>query len=64
MTDCCRQWTFTDIGSRKYPINGFQLICVNSEKQIERMDLEFNSIAWGEDIGSVQCTWRNGTEVR
>lgn len=44
-------WRITGIGSKKYPIKGFNLFTLNDAQQIETVDLEFNSIAWGLDTG-------------
>lgn len=44
-------WRFTGVGSRQLPIQGFNLFDINDRKQITAISVEFNSIAWGIDIG-------------
>jgi len=39
-------WNFTGIGTGKYKIKGFNLIALDSKNMIEKVFLEFNSIAW------------------
>jgi hypothetical protein len=44
-------WRFDGIGSGVLPVRGFNYFTVNQDGQVERVDLEFNSIAWGIDQG-------------
>lgn len=45
------KWIFRQVGNRKYPVSGINIFHLNSQGQIANMDVEFNSIAWGVDIG-------------
>ncbi|KAI7323839.1 hypothetical protein KC315_g8416 [Hortaea werneckii] len=40
-------WTSSRIGTGKYEVKGFNLLEINSQYQICKSFLEFNSIAWG-----------------
>lgn len=47
------RWNIPHLGANKYPVRGINLFTVNSpaKGQIVKTDLEFSSIAWGQDIG-------------
>ncbi|KAF2170891.1 hypothetical protein M409DRAFT_18863 [Zasmidium cellare ATCC 36951] len=56
-------WVFTGIGSAKHPAAGFNLFHLKRkgpQLQVEKLFLEFDSIAWGLDTG-IQVTYPNGT---
>ncbi|KAK4501554.1 hypothetical protein PRZ48_007363 [Zasmidium cellare] len=58
-------WVFTGIGSAKYPAAGFNLFHLKRkgpQLQVEKLYLEFDSIAWGLDTG-IKVTYPNGTTV-
>ncbi|KAI6871326.1 hypothetical protein KC323_g1926 [Hortaea werneckii] len=42
-------WTFPRVGTGKYEVKGFNLFEINSQYQICKTYIEFNSIAWGLD---------------
>lgn len=44
-------WIYTAIGSAEYRIKGFHLFEVTESGQLASARLEFNSIAWGTDMG-------------
>jgi hypothetical protein len=44
-------WVFTGIGTAQYEVKGFDLFSINSNLQIEKINLEFNSLAWALDTG-------------
>ena len=43
-------WLFTGVGTKQYEVKGINIFTIN-DGQIEQIDVEFNSIAWGLDIG-------------
>lgn len=45
------KWLFRGVGSRKYPVSGINIFHLNNRNQIASMDVEFNNIAWGVNIG-------------
>lgn len=45
------QWEFNGIGSGQYRVRGVSILKVNEEKKVYYSYIEFNSIAWGLDIG-------------
>ncbi|KAI7546429.1 hypothetical protein KC331_g5623 [Hortaea werneckii] len=42
-------WTFPYVGTGEYEVKGFNLFEINSQYQICKTYIEFNSIAWGLD---------------
>lgn len=44
-------WTFFGIGTAEYEVKGFNLFSLTSDLQIQTLNLEFNSIAWGLNTG-------------
>lgn len=46
-------WLFPQVGSGQYEVKGFNLLTLNDHNQIERADIEFNSIAWGLDTQQI-----------
>ncbi|KAI6909593.1 hypothetical protein D0869_11382 [Hortaea werneckii] len=42
-------WTFPYVGTGQYEVKGFNLFEINSQYQICKTCIEFNSIAWGLD---------------
>jgi len=44
-------WNFPQVGSAQYPVKGFNYFQLNEYCQVDTMSIEFNSIAWGSDIG-------------
>ena len=44
-------WIFAGIGTGQYEVKGFNLLTINGKGQLERINLEFNSIAWALDTG-------------
>ncbi|KAK5114482.1 hypothetical protein LTR62_002417 [Meristemomyces frigidus] len=48
-------WQFNSVARATYRVRGFNLFTLNSQCQIQELDLEFNSIAWGLDDGELQC---------
>ena len=42
-------WTFPQVGTGQYEVKGFNLFEINSQYQICKTYIEFNSIAWGLD---------------
>lgn len=53
-------WDFAGVGSGEYPVKGFNYFALDSKCQCSRLDLEFNSIAWGLDTG-FGLVLQNGT---
>lgn len=49
--DIIWHWNFPTVGSSAQPVKGFNYFELNEMCQIETMSIEFNSIAWGADIG-------------
>jgi hypothetical protein len=49
-----------DICSYCIKVKGFNYFQLNDQCQVQTMQLEFNNIAWGLDIG-FQLIWPNGT---
>lgn len=45
------QWQFNGIGSGEYRVQGMTIIKVNQYKLVNYQYVEFNSLAWGIDIG-------------
>lgn len=46
------QWRVTGLGSGQFPVKGFNAFVANPlTGVIQSNQLEFNSIAWGEDTG-------------
>ena len=48
-------WIFPEVGNRRYPVKGFNLLRVNADYQIYEADIEFNSIAWGADTNRIDA---------
>ncbi|KAK3047725.1 hypothetical protein LTR09_010839 [Extremus antarcticus] len=44
-------WDIRGVGSSEYPVKGFNYFALDTKCQCSRLDLEFNSIAWGQDTG-------------
>ena len=55
-------WSMGGIGSKKIPVNGFNLFEITPEKQIADMYVEFNNIGWGIDIGFTTYN-RSGSQL-
>lgn len=47
------RWTANGLALATYPVNGISVFQVNNpgSGQIDRAYIEFNSIAWGVDVG-------------
>ncbi|UJO13404.1 hypothetical protein CLAFUW4_03216 [Fulvia fulva] len=59
-------WISQNVGSGLQPVRGFNLFKVKRNRkgqwQAYSLDVEFDSIAWGVDIG-IKVTYQNGTVV-
>ncbi|KAK5164563.1 uncharacterized protein LTR77_009769 [Saxophila tyrrhenica] len=58
VTGCSKviwQWQFNGVGSAEYPVKGFSLFTTNRKNQILKSEIEFNSVAWGQDISQLPC---------
>ena len=52
--DCTQMvwfWQFDGIGSSEFRVRGMTFIHVNSDQLVDMQNVEFNSLAWGADIG-------------
>ncbi|USW57437.1 hypothetical protein Slin15195_G107560 [Septoria linicola] len=60
-------WSFEKVGAGRYPQNGFNLFHLvrnGGRLQADRLDLEFDSIAWGLNTGEVsEVELADGTEI-
>lgn len=60
-------WSFEKVGAGRYPQNGFNLFHLvrnGGRLQADRLDLEFDSIAWGLNTGEVsEIELADGTEI-
>lgn len=59
-------WSFQKVGAGIYQSNGFNLFTMTrkgTQLQASRLDLEFDSIAWGLNTG-FGVTYRNGTQAK
>jgi hypothetical protein len=45
------QWIFTGVGSGEQQVAGFHLFEVDGDGQLLSAIFEFNSVAWGADLG-------------
>ena len=45
------QWEFDGIGSGQNRVRGMTLITVDNSSLVTQQYVEFNSLAWGADIG-------------
>ncbi|KAK5684196.1 hypothetical protein LTS10_004060 [Elasticomyces elasticus] len=51
-------FSFNNLAAATYRVRGFNLITLNSKNtQIKKLELEFNSIAWGLDDGELPCNF-------
>ncbi|GIZ41091.1 hypothetical protein CKM354_000440700 [Cercospora kikuchii] len=61
-------WSFEKVGAGRYPTNGFNLFTLTrggQGLQAEKLNLEFDSIAWGLNTGEIgSVTYANGTEAQ
>ncbi|KAK3057350.1 hypothetical protein LTR09_001533 [Extremus antarcticus] len=58
VTGCSKivwQWQFNGVGSAEFPVKGFSLFTTNRKNQLTMTELEFNSVAWGQDISQLPC---------
>lgn len=54
-------WTFPHVGTGEYEVKGFNLFEINSQYQICKTYIEFNSIAWGLDSNQGPLCRTNST---
>ncbi|KAI7247962.1 hypothetical protein KC343_g3467 [Hortaea werneckii] len=55
-------WTAPQVGTGEYEVKGFNLFEINSQYQICKTYLEFNSIAWGLDTNQGPLCPTNSTD--
>lgn len=53
------QWNY-NVGTGENEVKGFNLFTVNSKQKIVKTELEFNSVAWGQDTFQLPCPASGG----
>ncbi|EME81323.1 uncharacterized protein MYCFIDRAFT_88023 [Pseudocercospora fijiensis CIRAD86] len=59
------KWNFLGVGSAQFPVNGYNFFTMTrkgKQLQAQRLDLEFDSIAWGLDIGE-KVSYQDGVTL-
>ncbi|KAF7197490.1 hypothetical protein HII31_01300 [Pseudocercospora fuligena] len=59
------KWNFLGVGSSQYPVNGYNFFTMTrkgKQLQAQSLELEFDSIAWGLDIGE-KVTYQDGVTL-